>query len=53
MASATSSSAAEGGARHGWRRWLPGGMRVRIAVSVTAMLVVLIVAQSLALVQLN
>ena len=53
MASATSSSAAEGGARHGWRRWLPGGMRVRIAVSVTAMLVVLIVAQSLALVRLN
>ncbi len=53
MASATSSSAAEGGVRHGMRRWLPGGMRLRIALSVTAMLVVLIVAQSLALVQLN
>ena len=53
MASATSSSAAEGGARRGRRRWLPGGMRIRIALSVTAMLVVLIVAQSLALVQLN
>ena len=53
MASATSSSAAEGGVRHGVRRWLPGGMRIRIALSVTAMLVVLIVAQSLALVQLN
>ena len=53
MASATSSSAAEGGARCGGRRWLPGGMRFRIAVSVTAVLVVLIVAQSLALVRLN
>ncbi len=53
MASATSSSAAEGGARRGGRRWLPGGMRFRIAVSVTAVLVVLIVAQSLALVRLN
>ena len=53
MASATSSSAAEGGARCGGRRWLPGGMRFRIAESVTAVLVVLIVAQSLALVRLN
>ena len=53
MASATSSSAAESGARRGGRRWLPGGMRFRIAVSVTAVLVVLIVAQSLALVRLN
>ena len=53
MASATSSSAAEGGARCGGRRWLPGGMRFRIAVSVTAVLVALIVAQSLALVRLN
>lgn len=53
MESATSSSAAEGGARRGGRRWLPGGLRIRIALSVTAMLLVLIVAQSLALVRLN
>lgn len=53
MASATSSSAADCGARRGGRRWLPDGMRIRIAVSVTAVLVVLIVAQSLALVRLN
>lgn len=53
MASATNSSAAEGRARRGWQRRLGGGMRARIAVSVTAMLVVLIVAQSLALVRLN
>jgi len=39
--------------RKGWQRWLPGGLRVRIAVSVTAMLLVLILAQSLALVMLN
>lgn len=52
MASATSSSSAEDATRRGWRRWLSGGMRIRIAVSVTAMLVILIVAQSLALVGL-
>ncbi len=50
MVSATSSSAAEGARR---RRWLPRGLRIRIALSVTAMLLVLIVAQSLALVRLN
>lgn len=53
MGSVTSSSAAERGARQGGRRWLPGGLRLRIAISVTVMLVVLIVAQSLALVRLN
>jgi len=53
MASATNSSTAEAGTRTGWQRWLPGGLRVRIAISVTAMLLVLIVAQSLALVMLN
>lgn len=53
MASATNSSTAETGTRTGWQRWLPGGLRVRIAISVTAMLLVLIVAQSLALVMLN
>lgn len=53
MDSATSSSAAEGGAHRGRRRRLPGGLRLRIALSVTAMLLVLIVAQSLALVRLN
>ncbi|MCK2088247.1 HAMP domain-containing histidine kinase [Thauera aromatica] len=52
MASATSSSPAESAAHRSGRRWLSGGMRIRIAVSVTAMLVVLIVAQSLALVGL-
>ncbi|HRP25980.1 HAMP domain-containing sensor histidine kinase [Thauera sp.] len=53
MASATSSSAAEGASQRGGRRWMPGGLRLRIALSVTAMLLVLIVAQSLALVRLN
>lgn len=52
MASATNSSTAESAAHRGGRRWLSGGMRIRIAVSVTAMLLVLIVAQSLALVGL-
>lgn len=36
-----------------WRPWLAAGLRIRIALSVTAMLVLLIVAQSLALVRLN
>jgi len=53
MVSATNSSAAEGDARKFWRRWLPAGLRIRIALSVTAMLLILIVAQSLALVMLN
>jgi len=52
MASATSSSTAEGTTRRGGRRGLSGGMRIRIAVSVTTMLVILIIAQSLALVGL-
>lgn len=53
MVSATSSSAAEGGKSRPWLRWLPGGLRIRIAFAVTAMLLLLIVAQSLALVMLN
>lgn len=52
MASATSSSAVEGTRRHGGRRWLPGGMRSRIAISVTVVLLGLILAQSMALVTL-
>lgn len=52
MASATNSSTADGNRRPGWRRWLPRGMRMRIAVSTSALFLVLILAQSFALVTL-
>jgi hypothetical protein len=52
MDSVTASPATEAPRRRWWRPRWPSGMRLRMAVSVTAVLVLLLVAQGLALVVL-